>query len=221
MFKQAPPTDLELILQAAVTVLQQLKLEQAELPGKLRTASALGNAESIIALSDRRNKLPAYVYAAEITMQKAKIAVLEAEKAETEKKHTAVREHLSENIKPVFDEIAAVETQLKSLYSKRDSLQLSEGSSYAFVREVAIKIEREQNILKKLMNDHLNDMPQVDQVYERSDTAMYLRSGYGQTDRPDQQASSAVIPAGAHVEMPAGLRPLKPNESIRVAHDGD
>lgn len=201
-----PKNELELTVDAAHAELRSFQAQQANLPAELRSASNRADAESIIKLTERKNKLPAYVYAAEVKLARAKIAVLEAEKAEAERNHKAVGANLADGIEQVFDEIAAAEKHLNELYAKRQQLQLSEGSSYALVREIAVKIEREQNILKQLINKQVQDAPQVDEVFERSDTAMYQRSNFYQ-------------PAVSGTATTA--RPLKDGESIRVEYDGD
>jgi len=205
MFEQKPKNELELAVDAAAAELRSLKTQQENLPAELRAASNRADTAAIFELTERRNKLPAYLYAAEIKLSKAKIAVLEAEKAEAERSHRAVGENLAGNIEKIFDEIAAAEKHLNELYAKRQQLQLSEGSSYALVREIAIKIEREQNILQQLINKQVNDAPQIDEAWERSDTAMYQRSNFYQQD----------------VMETATARPLRDGESIRVEYDGD
>jgi hypothetical protein len=206
MFEQKPKNELELAVDAAAAELRRLQAQAANLPAELRAASNRADAAAIVELTERRNKLPAYLYAAEIKLARARIAVLEAEKAEAERSHRAVGANLAAGIEQVFDEIATAEKHLNDLYSKRQQLQLSESSSYAAVREIAIKIEREQNILQQLINKQVNDAPQVDEAWERSDTAMYQRSNY--------QGVTVM-------ERPAAAHQLKEGESLRVEYDGD
>ena len=208
MFEQKT-TEITQTVDAAQAELRRLETQQTNLPTALRSASNRADAEAIIKLTEHRNKLPAYVYAAKIKLARAKIAVLAAEKTEAEQNHKAVAGTLSTNIGKVFEEIAAAEKHLKDLYAKRQQLQLNEGSSYAVVREIAIKIEREQNILQVLINKQVNDKPQVDEAWEKSDTAMYRRSNY---------QGVAVSEASAAV---AAARPLKEGESLRVEYDGE
>ncbi len=202
----------------ATEELKRLQDESASLPNALRVASNNADSKTMIRLSTRKNELPFHIYSAQVRLSKVRITALQAEKREAQKKHTEASREMGLQVQLIQQQINDAEQLARDLHIKKSNYQMSEQASYGVVADVQIRIERAEKELRLLINKQANDEPVIDQVYESGDVAMMLRSGFGQTNRPDQPNSSAVVAATGHVEMPAGLRPLTPGESIRIEY---
>lgn len=157
---------------AAEAALEKLVDEETNLPSQLTLATRAGNAERIIALTSRRKELPTYIFAARVTVVKARIAYLHTQRREAHANHNAARANLSQQIKAIDTEIETTKKHLEQLFLKRNNVQTAERGAYAVVSEFNAKIQQAEDELQALVHQQVPPPART----RDSDVDMYERS---------------------------------------------
>ncbi len=130
----------EISYERAQAELAALVSERAALPHKIAEAAHAGDAQALLKLQKRGDELPAHVFAAKARLLKARLADLEARKAQ-----------MTEARAPVFAEIEAAERRVReaqdALTEAQGTLQDTKGEEYDLNYRIGrTKIELEELI---------------------------------------------------------------------------